>query len=120
MGDNPVNLENPGRRCFKLENASFQAYDKDTSKNVMKLEASGSIGCQIFMELPQYMQIEDFPLPNAPYLVLNSTFDGNNASFWWKKDNDKMIPSAVSFDGSGNVEINIFNSTKDIPFSQSS
>uniref|UniRef100_A0A914Y1B4 Uncharacterized protein n=1 Tax=Panagrolaimus superbus TaxID=310955 RepID=A0A914Y1B4_9BILA len=60
MGDNPVNLENPGRRCFKNVAASFQVYDKDTSKHVMKLEASGSIECQIFMELVFYFSIYSF------------------------------------------------------------
>uniref|UniRef100_A0AC34G4Q6 Uncharacterized protein n=1 Tax=Panagrolaimus sp. ES5 TaxID=591445 RepID=A0AC34G4Q6_9BILA len=113
---NPAALEDRSRFCFQGVAAPFRAYEKDNTKYVLELHASGGIGCQVFMELPSYMEVEDFTLPDAPRLVLNESFAENNETFWWKSENDQMLPSAVTFDGSGNVQINISKSTKENPY----
>uniref|UniRef100_A0AC34FGH9 Uncharacterized protein n=1 Tax=Panagrolaimus sp. ES5 TaxID=591445 RepID=A0AC34FGH9_9BILA len=112
----PAALEDRSRVCFRGEAAPFRAYEKDNTKYVLELHASGGIGCQVFMELPSYMEVEDFTLPDAPRLVLNESFAENNETFWWKSENDQMLPSAVTFDGSGNVQINISKSIKKNPY----
>uniref|UniRef100_A0AC34FPQ4 Uncharacterized protein n=1 Tax=Panagrolaimus sp. ES5 TaxID=591445 RepID=A0AC34FPQ4_9BILA len=113
---NPATLEDRDLQCFQNEPAPFQSYHGDNTKHVLELHASGDIGCQIFMELPTYMQIEDFTLPNASKLELNESFAGNDETFWWKSGNDEMLPAAVEFDGNGSVLINISKSSKENPY----
>uniref|UniRef100_A0AC34FZB0 Uncharacterized protein n=1 Tax=Panagrolaimus sp. ES5 TaxID=591445 RepID=A0AC34FZB0_9BILA len=110
---NPVEIAVYGRMC--PNSVPFEVYDKDKTKHFMELDVSGTFECQAFMELPSYMQIEDYILPDASRLVLNESYAGNDETFWWKNGNDEMLPAGVEFDGSGNVRINISKSTKENP-----
>uniref|UniRef100_A0A914YUK2 Uncharacterized protein n=1 Tax=Panagrolaimus superbus TaxID=310955 RepID=A0A914YUK2_9BILA len=80
----------------------------------MELIVSGSFKCQVFLEL--YMKLEDIKLIDKGRLELNETFVGQNASFWWKSKNDAMLPSGIFFDSFNNVQINILNSSKTVPY----
>uniref|UniRef100_A0A914YSG5 Uncharacterized protein n=1 Tax=Panagrolaimus superbus TaxID=310955 RepID=A0A914YSG5_9BILA len=66
--------------------------------------------------LPPYMKMEDIKLIDKGRLELNETFAGQNASFWWKSKNDAMLPSGIFFDSFNNVQINILNSSKFLPY----
>uniref|UniRef100_A0AC35FKV7 Uncharacterized protein n=1 Tax=Panagrolaimus sp. PS1159 TaxID=55785 RepID=A0AC35FKV7_9BILA len=131
-------LESTGRLCFK-DGDPFRPHGTNTADNFMELKVSpgapGAFGCQVFMILPEYMQVEDESLPEYTKLALNkymqvederlpeytkltlnSTFDGHNEKFWWKSENDSMLPDQIYFDSSKNIVINILNSTKDVPY----
>uniref|UniRef100_A0A914QI04 Uncharacterized protein n=1 Tax=Panagrolaimus davidi TaxID=227884 RepID=A0A914QI04_9BILA len=108
-------LEGNGRRCFK--DADAEPFHLNGTNYVMELQPSpNGFGCQVFMILPEYMRIEDVKLPEYTKVKLNSTFAGHNETFWWKSDNDSMLPDQISFDSSKNVKINILNSTPTFPY----
>uniref|UniRef100_A0A914P3L1 Uncharacterized protein n=1 Tax=Panagrolaimus davidi TaxID=227884 RepID=A0A914P3L1_9BILA len=106
-------LESNGRTCFK-DADPFYSYG---TGNAMSLESTpNGFGCEVYMILPEYMHVEDERLPAYTKLPLNSSFDENDEKFWWKSENDSMLPDQISFDSSKNVVINILNSTKDVPY----
>uniref|UniRef100_A0AC35FCG7 Uncharacterized protein n=1 Tax=Panagrolaimus sp. PS1159 TaxID=55785 RepID=A0AC35FCG7_9BILA len=94
-------LETTGRTCFKNGEPHFRQHGTNTGDNAMELKVSpgapGAFGCQVFMILPGYMQVEDAPLPKAQINPLNSTFVEKGDDFWWKKESHEWLPSAVSF-----------------------
>uniref|UniRef100_A0AC35GSS0 Uncharacterized protein n=1 Tax=Panagrolaimus sp. PS1159 TaxID=55785 RepID=A0AC35GSS0_9BILA len=83
----------------------------------MSLESTpNGFDCEVYMILPEYMHVEDESLPQYTKLPLNSSFDGHDEKFWWKSENDLMLPDQISFDSSKNVVINILKSTKIVPY----
>uniref|UniRef100_A0AC35GNL6 Uncharacterized protein n=1 Tax=Panagrolaimus sp. PS1159 TaxID=55785 RepID=A0AC35GNL6_9BILA len=92
-------LESNGRTCFK-DADPFHSYG---TGNAMSLESTpNQFGCEVYMILPEYMHVEDEKLPAYTKLRLNSSFDGNDETFWWKSQNNSMLPDQISFDSSKN------------------
>jgi hypothetical protein len=115
---NEQKLESDGRTCFKNGEPLFRPHGTNTADNVMELKVSpgapGAFGCQVFMILPEYMLVEDVPLPKAQVNPLNSTFVEEGDEYWWKTKAHEWLPSAVSF-VKEDVKINILNSSKATP-----
>uniref|UniRef100_A0A914QCQ0 Peptidase S72 domain-containing protein n=1 Tax=Panagrolaimus davidi TaxID=227884 RepID=A0A914QCQ0_9BILA len=86
-----------GRSCFKDGEPPFRQHGTNTADNVMELKVSpgtpGAFGCQAFLILPEYMRVEDGPLPKAQVNPINNTFAEKATPIFLRIGNNTVIPA---------------------------